>query len=119
VLFSIAIVVIPFIASRLVRGEVGNTVSAMISAASLYASAAAKTLMASSSSSQSASAGPPPSMSQLGPPTGSGPGPTGTAAAANAGSSGGGLLSESKPPAPLAEGPGTIGEIGASGTVMA
>ena len=123
VLFSIAIVVIPFIASRLVRGEVGNTVSAMISAASLYASAAAKTLMASSSSSQNASAGPPPSMSDPGPSTGSGPGPMGTMARANGSSVGGGLLSESKPPVPLTEGSGTVGasagEIGAGGAVVA
>ena len=33
VLFSIAIVLIPFIASRLVRGEVGSTVFALVSAA--------------------------------------------------------------------------------------
>jgi len=123
VLFSIAIVLIPFIASRIVCGEVGNTVSAMISAASLYASAAAKTFMASASSSQTASAGPPPTMSEPGPPTGSGPGPIGTMAGANAASAGGGLLSESKPPAPLAESSGAIGgsagEIGAGGAVVA
>lgn len=123
VLFSIAIVLIPFIASRIVRGEVGNTVSAMISAASLYASAAAKTFLASASSSQTASAGPPPTMSDPGPPTGSGPGPTGTMAGANAASARGGLLSESKPPAPLTESSGAIGgsagEIGAGGAVVA
>jgi len=122
VLFSIAIVLIPFIASRIVRGEVGNTVSAMISAASLYASAAAKTFMASASSSQTASAGPPPTMSEPGPPTGGGPGPIGAAAGANAGS-GGGLLSESRPPTPLSASSGTnaagsVGEIGAGGAVV-
>jgi hypothetical protein len=123
VLFSIAIVLIPFIASRIVRGEVGNTVSAMVSAASLYASAAAKTFMASASSSQTASAGPPPSMSEPGPPTGSGPGTIGTVAGGSAGSAGGGLLSESKPPASLTESSGaeggSAGEIGASGAVVA
>jgi len=123
VLFSIAILLIPFIASRIVRGEVGNTVSAMVSAASLYASGAAKTFMASASSSQTASAGPPPTMSEPGPPTGSGPAPSGTRAGPNAGSGGGGLLSESKPPATLTESSGAIGgsvgEIGASGAVAA
>lgn len=123
VLFSIAIVLIPFIASRIVRGEVGNTVSAMISAASLYASAAAKTFMASASSSQTASAGPPSAMSEPGPPTGNGPGSIGSVAGANAGS-GGGLLSESKPPAPLSAGSGahatgSAGEIGSGGAVVA
>ena len=123
VLFSIAIVLIPFIASRIVRGEVGNTVSAMISAASLYAGAAAKTFMASASSSQTASAGPPPTMSEPGPPTGNGPGPIGAAAGANVGS-GGGLLSESRPPTPLsatsgANAAGSAGEIGAGGAVVA
>jgi hypothetical protein len=120
ILFSIAIVLIPFIASRVIRGEVGGTVFALVSAAGWYANTTARAFLASSgSSAQPATAGPPPSMSQPGPPTGSGPGPMGTAAAAHAGSSGGGLLSESKPPAPLAEGPGAVGEIGASGTVMA
>jgi hypothetical protein len=121
VLFSIAIVLIPFIASRLVRGEVGNTVSAMVSAASLYARATAKTFIGSAPSSQTASAGPPPSMSEPGPPTGSGPGPT--VAGANATSAGGGSLSESKPPAPLTESSGAVGgsagEIGSGGAVVA
>lgn len=103
ILFSIAIVTIPFIASRLVRGEVGSTVSTVISAASLYARAAARTFIASSSSSQTASAGPPPSMSEPGPPTGGGPGPIGTLSRPSGGSAGGGLLSESKPPTPLTE----------------
>ena len=120
ILFSIAIVLIPFIASRVIRGEVGGTVFALVSAAGWYANTTARAFLASSgSSAQSPTASPPPSMSQPGPPTGSGPGPMGTAAAANAGSSGEGLLSESKPPASLAEGPGAVGEIGASGTVMA
>jgi hypothetical protein len=62
-------------------------------------------------------------MSEPGPPTGSGPGPIGTMAGANAASAGGGLLSESKPPAPLTESSGAIGgsagEIGAGGAVVA
>src|SRR5579859_473824 len=118
VLFSIAIVLIPFIASRIVRGEVGNTVSAMISAASLYASAAAKTFMASASSSQTASAGPPGANAESDAGGSGGPGPIGAAAGANTGS-GGGLLSESRPPTPLsassgANAAGSAGEIGAA-----
>ncbi|MGE5113646.1 MAG: hypothetical protein ACM3JB_22515 [Acidobacteriaceae bacterium] len=124
VLFSIAIVLIPFIASRLIRGEVGSTVFALVSAAGWYANTTAKTFLgASGSSVQPASAGPPPSISAPGPSTGSGPGPMGTMARANGSSVGGGLLSESKPPAPLTEGSGTVGasagEIGAGGAVVA
>src|SRR5260370_27570152 len=58
VLFSIAIALIPFMASRLVRGEVGSTVSAMSSGAGLYAGMAARTLLAASS--QATPTGPPP-----------------------------------------------------------
>ena len=122
VLFSIAIALIPFIASRLVRGEVGSTVFALVSAAGWYANTAKAFLASSGSSAQSASVGPPPSISEAGSSTGSGPGPIGTVAGANAGS-GGGLLSESKPPAPLTDGSGgvggTAGKIGAGGAVMA
>jgi hypothetical protein len=120
ILFSIAIALIPFIASRIVRGEVGNTVFAVAA----LANRAARVLFSSNaSSSQTASAGPPPSMSEPGPPTGSGPGPIGAAAGANAGS-GGGLLSESRPPTPLsassgANAAGSAGEIGAGGAVVA
>jgi len=121
-LFSIAIVVIPFIASRIVRGEVGSTVSAILSAASLYASAAAKTFISSTSSSQTATAGPPPSMSEPGAPTGSGPGSIGNLPVANPGSARAGSLSESKPPASLTEHPGDLrgsaGDIGASGAAV-
>jgi hypothetical protein len=122
VLFSIAIALIPFIAGRIMRGEVGSTISAIISAASLYASAAAKTFVGSASPSQSATAGPPSAMSEPGPPTGSGPGPIGNVAGANASAARGGSLSESKPPAPL-KGPGGLGgsagDIGASGAPVA
>jgi hypothetical protein len=120
ILFSIAIALIPFIASRIVRGEVGNTVFAVAA----LANRASRVLFSSNaSSSQTASAGPPPSMSEPGPPTGSGPGPIGAAAGANAGS-GGGLLSESRPPTPLsassgANAAGSAGEIGAGGAVVA
>lgn len=123
VLFSIAILLIPFIASRLVRGEVGSTVFALVSATG-WANATAKAFLGSiGSSTQSTTAGPPSAMSEPGPPTGSGPGPTGAMAGANAASARGGLLSESKPPAPLTESSGAIGgsagEIGAGGAVVA
>lgn len=121
-LFSIAITLIPCIASRLVRGDVGGTVFALLSAMGFYAGATAK-LLGSTASSQSLPAGPPSAMSEPGPPAGSGSGPIGTLAGANAGSAGGGLLSESKPPAPLTESSGAIGgsagEIGAGGAVVA
>jgi hypothetical protein len=122
VLFSIAILLIPFIASRLVRGEVGSTVFALVSASGWYANTTANAFLGSSASSAQSTAGPPPSMSEPGPPTGGGPGPIGTAGA-NSRSAAGGLLSESKPPAPLTEGSGVVrgsaGEIGASGAVVA
>ena len=123
VLFSIAIALIPFIASRIVRGEVGSTVSAVISAASLYASAASKTLLGSSASSQAAPAGPPPTMSEPGPSTGSGPGSLGPSAA-GASMHGSGVVAESKLPTPMTAEPGvatagSAGEMGAAGAVMA
>jgi hypothetical protein len=122
-LFSIAIILIPFIASRLVRGDVGGTVFALLSAMGFYAGATTKLLLGSTASSQPLPAGPPSAMSEPGPPTGSGPGPIGAAAGANAGS-GGGLLSESRPPAPLSPDSGagvagSAGEIGAGGAIMA
>jgi hypothetical protein len=122
-LFSIAIILIPFIASRLVRGDVGGTVFALLSAMGFYAGATARLLLGSTASSQALPAGPPPSMSEPGPPTGSGPGPIGAAAGANTGS-GGGLLSESRPPTPLsassgANAAGSAGEIGAGAAVVA
>src|SRR5579859_6809069 len=115
VLFSIAIALIPFIASRIVRGEVGNTVFAV---AALANRAARIAFSSNASSSQPLPAGPPSAMSEPGPPTGSGPGPNGAAAGANTGS-GGGLLSESRPPTPLsassrANAAGSAGEIGAA-----
>ena len=121
ILFSIAIALIPFIASRIVRGEVGNTVFAV---AALANRAARVVLSSNASSPQALQAGPPPSMSEPGPPTGSGPGRIGTVATANAGSGGGGLLSESRPPTPVSAGSGanavgSAGEIGASGAVVA
>lgn len=121
ILFSISIALIPFLASRLVRGEVGNTVSALISAASLYAHTAVKTFGASTSS-QPLPAGPPSSVSEPGPPTGSGPGLASAGTAPSA--AGSGLLAESKPPAPL--GPDSSsgaavagGELGAGGAILA
>jgi len=120
ILFSIAIALIPFIASRIVRGEVGNTVFAV---AALANRAARIVFSSNASSSQPLRAGPPSAMSEPGPPTGSGPGPIGAAAGANVGS-GGGLLSESRPPTPLsassgANAAGSAEEIGGSGAVVA
>lgn len=120
VLFSIAIALIPFIASRLVRGEVGSTVSAMISGAGLYAGMAAKTLLAASS--QVAPTGPPQAMSDPGSPSAGGPG--GSPRASGDGSARGGALAESKPPIPPSSGvaagsAGSAGGLGASGAVLA
>lgn len=122
VLFSIAIALIPFIASRLVRGEVGSTVSAMISGAGLYAGMAARTLLAASS--QAAPTGPPQAMSDPGSPTAGGPGSPGGPRAGGDGSAHGGALAESKPPIPpssdvAAGSAGSAGGIGAPGAVLA
>jgi hypothetical protein len=122
VLFSIAIALIPFIASRLVRGEVGSTVSAMISGAGLYAGMAARTLLAASS--QAAPAGPPQAMSDPGSPSAGGPGSPGSPRAGGDGSAHGGALAESRPPIPpssdvAAGSAGSAGGIGASGAVLA
>jgi hypothetical protein len=122
VLFSIAIALIPFLASRLVRGEVGSTVSAMISGAGLYAGMAARTLLAASS--QSASTGPPQAMSDPGSPSAGGPGSAGSPRAGGDGSARGGALADSKPPIPpssdvAAGSAGSAGGIGASGAVLA
>ena len=119
ILFSIAIALIPFIASRIVRGEVGNTVFAVAA----LANRAARVAFTSNPSSRSLPAGPPSAMSEPGPPTGSGPGAIGAAEGATAGS-GGGLLSESRPPTPSsassgANAAGSAGEIVAGGAVVA
>ena len=120
VLFSIAIMLIPFIASRIVRGDVGNTVFAIAA----VATRTARTVLSSSGSSQVSPAGPPPAMSEPGPSTGGGPGPVGTSMAGGRVPAAGGVLAESKPPTPLNPDVGTAtaaspGEMGAAGTVMA
>jgi hypothetical protein len=122
VLFSIAIALIPFMASRLVRGEVGSTVSAMISGAGLYAGMAARTLLAASS--QASSSGPPQAMSDPGSPSPGGPGSAGGPRAGGDGGARGGGLAESKPPIPPSSDvavsrAGSAGGIGASGAVLA
>jgi hypothetical protein len=122
VLFSIAIALIPFMASRLVRGEVGSTVSAMISGAGLYAGMAARTLLAASS--QAAPAGPPPAPPDPASPSAGGSGSAGGPRAGGDGGARGGGLAESKPPIPpssdVAVGSaGSAGGIGASGAVLA
>jgi hypothetical protein len=124
VLFSIAIMLIPFIASRLVRGEVGSTVFALVSAAGFYADATAKTLLASGSASQVAPTGPPQAMSDPGSPSAGGPGSAGSPRAGGDGSARGGALAESKPPLPPSSdvavvSAGSAGGIGASGAVLA
>jgi hypothetical protein len=122
ILFSIAIMLIPFMASRLVRGEIGSTVFALVSAARFYADRTAKAFLGSASASQPLPAGPPSATSEPGPPTGSGPGLDGTrTVTAPAGS---GILAESRPPAPIspkssAGGAGSAGELRAGGTIMA
>jgi len=120
VLFSIAIILIPFIASRLVRGEVGSTVFALVSAAGFYANAAAKTLLDSGSASHAAS-GAPNAMSDSDPSAGGG---QGGSAASRGGGAGGGLLAESKPPTPTSSSvttgsAGSAGEVGGAGAVFA
>jgi hypothetical protein len=119
VLFSIAIMLIPFIASRLVRGDVGNTVFAIAA----VATRTARTVLSSSGSSQALPAGPPPTMSEPGPSTGGGPGSLGPSAA-GASMHGSGVVAESKPPTPMTAEPGvatagSAGEMGAAGAVMA
>ena len=120
VLFAIAIMLIPFVASRLVRGDVGTTVFALVSTAGFYADAVAKTFLGSSAS----TAGPPQSMPDPGPPTGGGPGGAGYPRDGGDGAGGGEVLAESKPPQPAGaatEGSAaaSAGEIGAAGAVVA
>ena len=122
VLFSIAIMLIPFIASRLVRGEVGSTVFALVSTAGFYADATAKTLLGSAS--QAAPTGPPQAMSDPDSSSAGGPGSAGSPRAGGDGSARGGALAESKPPVPPSSGvaagsAGSAGGIGASGAVLA
>lgn len=123
VLFSIAIALIPFLASRLVRGEVGSTVSTMIWGAGLYAGLAARTLFAGSSN--TLPAGPPQAMPEPGPPAGGGPVPAGRPRTGIDGEAGnGGVLAESKPPTPASASvtagtAGSAGEIGTAGAAAA
>lgn len=110
ILFSIAIALIPFLASRLVRGDVGNTVFAL---AAVVNRVARTVLSWNAPSPQLLPAGPPSPMSEPGPPTGGGLGSTGS-----------GVLAESKPPVPLRGEPGTSAagssaEIGSGGALLA
>lgn len=119
VLFSIAILLIPFIASRLVRGDVGSTVFALLSGVGFYANAASRALLSSTNASQAASAGPPGAIAE--PDAGaSGAGSLGTGTA----NAGGAVLAESKPPTPPsssvpAGAAGAAGEVGGAGAVVA
>ena len=112
VLFSIAIALIPFIASRLVRGEVGNTVFALAA----VANRTARSILSSSSASHAAAAGPPQAMSDSGSPGGLRGGSSGGA--------GGGLLAESRPPTPPSSSvttgsAGSASGVGGAGAVFA
>jgi hypothetical protein len=119
VLFSIAIALIPFIASRIVRGEVGSTVSALISTASLYASGVASAF-ATTHFSSPATAGPPSPPIEPGPPTGSGPGLAGIVSAPASVAE---VMAASKPPTPPSPESsviaGGLGKLGATGTALA
>src|SRR5712692_2531226 len=120
VLFSIAIALIPFMASRLVRGDVGSTVFALAA----VVNRTARTILSSNSASQVAPTGPPRAMSDPGSPSPGGPGSAGGPRAGGDGNARGGGLAESKPPIPpssdVAAGTvGSAGQIGASGAVLA
>jgi len=122
VLFSIAIVLIPFIASRLVRGEVGSTVFALLSGVGFYANAASRALLSSSNTSQAASAGPPGAMAESD--AGGSGGPVAGLRGGGAANPGGAVLAESKPPTPPSPsvptgGVGAGGEVGGAGAVVA
>ncbi len=118
ILFSIAIALIPSIASRLVHGDVGNTVFAWAA----VVNRAARTVLSSNRSSQASPAGPPQSMPDSGPLTGGGPGGSGNSRVGSDGA-GGEALAESRPPQPAggaAEGATatSVGEIGAAGAIV-
>jgi len=117
ILFSIAIALIPFMASRLVRGEIGNTVFALAA----VANRAARSILSSSSASHAAAPGPPQAMSDSGPPAGGGQGVASGSRGGGAGSAGGGLLAESKPPTPPSSSvtTGSAGSAGGAGAVFA
>ncbi len=120
VLFSIAIALIPFLASRLVRGDVGSTVFALAA----VVNRTARTVFSPSSASQAAPTGPPQAMPDPGSPSPGGPGAAGGPRAGGDGSASGGALAESKPPIPpssdvAAGSAGSAGGIGASGAVLA
>jgi hypothetical protein len=120
VLFSIAIALIPFIASRLVRGEVGNTVFALAA----VANRTARSILSSSSASHAAAAGPPQAMSDSGSPAGGGQGVAGGLRGGSSGGAGGGLLAESRPPTPPSSSvttgsAGSASGVGGAGAVFA
>jgi hypothetical protein len=120
VLFSIAIALIPFIASRLVRGEVGYTVFALAA----VANRTARSILSSSSASHAAAAGPPQAMSDSGSPAGGGQGVAGGLRGGSSGGAGGGLLAESRPPTPPSSSvttgsAGSASGVGGAGAVFA
>jgi hypothetical protein len=116
ILFSIAIALIPFMASRLVRGEVGNTVFALAA----VANRAARSILSSSSASHAAG-GAPQAMSDSDPSAGGGQGAAGGSRGGGAGGAGGGLLAESKPPTPPSSSvtAGSAGSAGGAGAAFA
>ena len=79
-LFSVSIALIPFIASRIVRGDVGSTMFALVGAAATTASLAASTIIGATEGAGAGltavgGAAPPPAAAASAPPLGSPPAP--------------------------------------------
>jgi hypothetical protein len=102
ILFSLSIAIIPFVASRIVRGDVGSTMLLVVAGAAAMAQSALTGARAIGQGRQSTPEGPPPAPSDnaSGPGLGSGnqhvpaPGSSGSGPVG----SGGALLAQSKPP---------------------
>ena len=114
VLLSIMIALIPFIASRIVRGEVGSTLMTVIGGA-MTAGALASGLAFAGGSGLAAgrlapSETPPPSPGGPGiPGSGGAPGPAGIGQGQGPGGTGGVVLGELRPPAPPSSDEGSFG----------
>lgn len=107
-IFSFSIALIPFMASRIVRGDVGSTMMTMVSAMTTAASAVAGLAAASFVgvgegvlASRATGGGPPPPPPPPPPPGGPGAAPSAVAAGASGGGAGGAVIaSSSAPPTP-------------------
>jgi hypothetical protein len=107
-IFSFSIALIPFMASRIVRGDVGSTMMTMVSAMTTAASAVAGLAAASFVgvgegvlASRATGGGPPPPPPPPPPPGGPGAAPSAVAAGASGGGAGAGVIaSSSAPPTP-------------------